>query len=103
MYDPSSTHLTPLSRLAREVPNRAGGCGINHATVWRWGLRGLRGHRLRTQLVGGIRMSCGLWLNEFFTALTHEADGQSVPQCQTSRQRQEAIEQAERDLERTGL
>jgi len=98
MYDPRSTDLRPLSRLARQVPNRCGGIGINPATPWRWALRGLRGRRLRTQLVGGIRMSCGLWLDEFFSALTRDADAPLACPPQVSPQQLKRIEQAEREL-----
>jgi hypothetical protein len=49
MYDPDSDDLKPLSIYARQIPNRDGRLGINVSSTWRWSLKGLKGHRLRTQ------------------------------------------------------
>jgi hypothetical protein len=100
-YDPSSEELQPLAILARQIPNRDGDLGVNAATVWRWQLRGIKGQKLRTLSVGGIRMSCGLWLSEFFSAVTVATNGESAPAPTSSRQKQ--IEAAEKELAAAGI
>jgi uncharacterized protein DUF1580 len=97
MIDPQSTDLRPLSHLAKKIPNRRGGDGINASTPWRWALSGCRGIRLRTTMVGGIRMASEADFAEFFAAVTAAADGQAAP-VRTCRQREQAIADAEREL-----
>jgi hypothetical protein len=78
-YDPSSKQLQPLAILSRQIPNREGGVGINIATIWRWSMKGLKGRKLRTLSVGGISMSCGAWLAQFFDEVTAISRGGHAP------------------------
>jgi hypothetical protein len=100
MIDPTSDDLRPLSHLARKIPNRRGGDGINVATLWRWAQSGVRGTRLRTTMVGGIRMASEADVAQFFAACTAAADG-TAPPARTTRQREAAIAAAERELAST--
>ena len=43
--------------------------GVHVSTVWRWRLRGVRGHRLKTVVVGGTRYVLEDDLNKFIVAL----------------------------------
>jgi len=97
MIDATSLELRPLSFLARKIPNRRGGNGINTATVWRWGQSGCKGIKLETTMVGGIRMASEAGVAAFFAALTAAANGKQVP-IRTNRQREAAIAAAERVL-----
>jgi len=94
-----SEKLIPLSHAARFVPNRAGGFGINVSTIWRWKQRGIKGVRLRTQLVGGIVMTKRAWLEEFYAATTAAAGGTAT----APKRRDQAIEAAERELDAAGI
>jgi len=97
MIDATSIELRPLSYLARKIPNRRGGNGINAATVWRWAQSGCKGIKLRTTFVGGIRMASEADVSTFFDALTAAANGVALP-VRTNRQREAAIAAAEREL-----
>jgi hypothetical protein len=97
MIDPENAELRPLSYLARKVPNRRGGEGINVATPWRWAQIGVNGIRLRTTMVGGIRMASEADVARFFAELTAAADGSPAP-SRTPKQRERAIQAAEREL-----
>jgi hypothetical protein len=98
MFDSSDETLRPLSHVARKVPNRRGGSGINVSTIWRWALSGCRGVKLTTTMVGGIRMASEADLARFFAATTAAANGTPAPTIRTSASRQRAIEAAEREL-----
>ena len=54
MINSQSEQLLTLAAAAREVPGRSGR-GVSVSTVWRWTLRGVRGVKLETLMVGGIR------------------------------------------------
>ena len=50
---------------------------IHPSTLHRWRLRGTRGVKLETLLVGGTRYTSVEALNRFFAATTAAADGES--------------------------
>jgi hypothetical protein len=102
MFDTQFEQPIPLSLAARETPNRRGGRGINSATIWRWAMKGCRGIRLQTAMIGGIRMTSREALARFFAAITAVSDGEPLP-ARTSRQRQRAIDAAERELSEAGI
>jgi hypothetical protein len=96
--------LLPLAMAAREVPNRHGSRGIHVATLWRWACRGVRGVRLETVLIGGIRQTSRQALQRFIERTTAAANGEAVPPAPTSSaSRREAIEAAERELAAEGI
>jgi hypothetical protein len=97
MIDTSAEQPIPLSLAARETPNRQGERGVNVATVWRWSLRGIRGCKLETILIGGQRMTSREALQRFFVATTAAAD-RSDTAMGTSREHR--IEAAERKYHR---
>ena len=97
-----SEHLLTLSAAARELPGPSGR-GVHVATLWRWAHRGVRGIRLESVMIGGIRYTSREALERFVAATTAAADGsRPAPQTRTSRQRQRAIESAERELADVG-
>ncbi|MEQ8847990.1 DUF1580 domain-containing protein [Botrimarina sp.] len=65
--------LLPLADVCKLLPNRP-----HRSTVERWRLRGVRGVRLETWLVGGCRYTSYEALDRFFAATTASADG---PPC----------------------
>lgn len=102
MIDSRKEHLLTLSAAARDIPNRNSGRGVNVSTVWRWTLRGIRGVKLDTILVGGIRYTSHEAMQRFFAATTAAANGQAVL-SRTADQRQKQIEAAERELAKHGI
>lgn len=102
MIDPTCLDLRPMSHLARKIPNRRGTDGINVATLWRWAQSGVRGVRLTTTMVGGIRMASEADVARFFAATTAAADGTTAP-ARTSAQRERAIAAAEKELAAAGI
>jgi hypothetical protein len=97
MIDGNDTQLRPLSHLARNIPNRRGGNGINVATLWRWSQAGVKGIKLRCTMVGGIKMASEADVAAFFAALTAQANGEPAP-IRTTRQREAAIRAAKKEL-----
>lgn len=87
-----------LATAARTLPGGA----VHVSTIHRWRMKGVRGVRLETFLRGGIRYTTDEAIERFFAATTAAADGDATP-VRTSRQRERAIEQAERELERAGI
>lgn len=98
MIDTAIEQPKPLSLAARECPNRKGGRGVGVATIWRWVQRGVRGIRLETIMVGGTRMTTPEALARFFAEVTAVADSKLTPR-RVARQREQAIEAAERELD----
>lgn len=83
-----------LTALAREQ-------GVSIPTVWRWAQRGIRGVRLETYHVGARRYTTEEAFSRWVAA-TQVGEQPTTP-SRTSRQREAAIRQAERELERAGV
>jgi hypothetical protein len=80
--------LTELSKQQR----------IAVSTIWRWAIRGIRGHRLECFSLGGRRYTT----HEAFARFVARTNGEKVVNGQLPRQREAAIREAERDLDRLG-
>lgn len=86
-----------MTELARQL-------GVTIPTIWRWRQRGVRGVRLETYMLGGRRYSTQEAHRRFVEATTLAADGpQPATTARTSRQRQAAIDRAERELDAAGI
>lgn len=88
----STETLLSLNEAAKESPGRP-----HLSTLHRWRLRGVRGVKLETCLVGGRRFTSREALERFAARTTAVADGEPAPP-RTPRQRSRSIERAERDL-----
>lgn len=92
----TSHDLLPLSEIARRYD-------LHVSTVYRWCLRGVRGRRLRSIMLGGTRRVRADDVEEFIAACTAAAE--PVPQERITppawRKRQHA--RAERECEAAGL
>ena len=84
-----------LAKAAQTLPGGA----VHVSTIHRWRMKGVRGVRLETFLRGGIRYTTDEAIERFFAAATAAADGDAITPVRTSRQRERAIEQAEREFE----
>ncbi len=89
-----SASYFPLREAAKLLPGH-----VSLSTLHRWRTRGLNGVKLSTLKVGHRRMVTAAALQDFFQAVTAAADGTPLP-IRTSRQRQRAIEAAEKELAR---
>ena len=77
---------------------------VNVSTCWRWAQRGVRGQLLETYLEGGRRYTSLEAFDRFRARTTDAANGkQPEVSARTSRQREHAIEQAERELDSAGI
>ena len=97
MVDIHSEEIITLSQAARFLPGRP-----HLSTIHRWRLRGIRGVKLETLLVGGRRFTSREALERFCERVTAIANGKSTPQ-RTNRQRTAAVNRANRELDRAGI
>ena len=92
--DISATTYFTFAEAAKRLPGRP------HISTWhRWRTRGVHGVKLATVKIGGRRMVAADDLQRFIEAVTCAADGQPTP-IRTAKQRERAIEAAERELDR---
>lgn len=88
-------HLT-LSQAAAALPGQP-----HLSTLHRWRLRGVRGIRLETCLIGGRRFTTEQWLRDFIEA-TSKADSDDSSPSQPSQLPQAAFKSAESEVAREG-
>jgi len=69
MNIPVPDDLVTLTEATRFIPGRRPGKRISVNTLHRWCSRGIRGRKLRSQLIGGHRMTTQTWLAEFLAAI----------------------------------
>jgi hypothetical protein len=89
--------IVTFSQACRRLPRRRRDRPTHPATICRWATAGLRGHRLETALVGGMRVTSLEALSRFFAALSGPStvDGR--------REESGTSESAERELAAEGL
>ena len=93
MIDVSSEALLTFSEASKALPGRP-----HVSTLHRWRLRGVRGIKLETCMVGGRRCTSHQAIERFAARTTAVADGEA-PASRTSRERKQAQSQAERELD----
>lgn len=98
MIDLKTEKLLTFSQATEFLPGKPNVC-----TIHRWRLRGCRGVRMDSILVGGIRYTSEEALQRFVDATTAIADGEEASPTRTRAQRKKAIEAAERDLQAAGI
>ena len=104
MIDVRSETVVPVSRVPHHVPrNSDSGKRIHPSTAWRWVLRGIRGIKLESVLIGGRRHTSLEKLDAFFAATTAAAGASLPPSRPTSRQREAEIRRAEGELDKAGI
>ncbi|HTQ40768.1 MAG TPA: DUF1580 domain-containing protein [Pirellulales bacterium] len=97
MIDITQEQLLTFPDAARLLPGN-----VHVSTLHRWRLRGIKGIKLETAVVGGRRYTSREALSQFSAAVTAARDGLPPP-IRTPHQRDKAIKQAERDLEKAGI
>jgi hypothetical protein len=76
--DPLSHDTLSLSQAARRLPRLRAGRPVHPSTLWRWALTGLRGVRLETTMVGGVRVTSAAALRRFFAAVAAQSIGEAA-------------------------
>jgi uncharacterized protein DUF1580 len=104
--DPLSDTTLSLTQAAGRLPRLRAGRPVHPSTLWRWALTGLRGVRLETAMVGGVRVTSEDALRRFFAAVantstTPDQSGPSRSQRANARTRHD--EAVERQLDAEGL
>ena len=97
MIDLEHERLLSFSEAAATLPGRPNTC-----TLHRWRLRGCRGVKLETALVGGRRVTSREALQRFSDRTIAAATGEQSA-GRTPRQRERRIAAAERELDKAGI
>ncbi len=93
MIDIANETVIPIAEAPHHIPGRP-----SLATVWRWVLNGTRAGKLESVLIGGRRFTSKKSIQKFAEQCTAAADGDTPP-VRTSRQRERAMQQAEREFD----
>lgn len=101
MIDIVNEQMIPFSKIPAWCEKHIGH-RVNRSTVHRWRLRGVRGSKLETVLIGGRRFTSQEALLRFFDRTTAAEDGVGSPQY-NAHQRKREIEEAEAYLKSEGL
>jgi len=93
MIDPNTEHLITLKQAARQLPGN-----VHLSTLHRWRMRGVKGVKLETLMIGGRRYTSVEALSRFFERTTQAADGEvAKPRAAELKRR------VERQLDEAGL
>ena len=99
MIDIASETLVSFSFAGRFSPS----IRPHVSTIWRWHMRGIRGVKLESVLVGGRRMTSMEAVERFIVATTEAANEESRVASRTSAQREAAIDRAEKELAKASI
>ena len=101
MIDIVKEQMIPFSKIPawcdKHIGNR-----VNRSTIHRWRIRGARGNKLETVLIGGRRYTSQEALLRFFDNTTAAEDGAGSPQ-HNAHERKRQIEDAEAYLRSEGI
>jgi hypothetical protein len=95
--DIGTENLITIGEASKALPSRP-----HIATVWRWVYHGCRGIKLETVNIGGRRLTSSEALQRFIERSTAAANGDTIP-VRSAKQRQKAVEAAERELAAAGI
>ncbi|HYW80087.1 MAG TPA: DUF1580 domain-containing protein [Thermoguttaceae bacterium] len=100
MIDIASETVVTLTNATDHLPVRRAGKQPHPSTIFRWAQRGCKGIRLESIQVGGTKCTSVEALQRFFDRLTNPYTPATAP---TSKTRQKAIADAERELAEAGI
>lgn len=90
--------LLKLAKAAKTLPGNPAS-----STLFRWASRGIRGVRLETCLIGGVRYTSREAIQRFVDATTCAGEGQPDAMSQTRRAREADVRRDERYLASEGI
>lgn len=96
--DIQSERMVPFTEAPSHIPGRP-----HLATVHRWRLRGARGVRLESVLVGGKRFTSQEAIQRFIDATTRAADGGPSLRPESDSARQRRLDRVEAECQAAGL
>lgn len=73
--DPLTDEIFTLTAAAKRLPRLRKGRPVHPSTIWRWALTGIRGIRLETMMIGGVRVTSANALRQFIHALSERKLG----------------------------
>ena len=91
--DPFREDVFSLKEAARRVKGRK----LHVATIWRWATKGLRGRKLETIPIGGVRCTTEAAMRQFFAATV------AVPTPPPQKSPGLSPEEIERQLRKFGI
>lgn len=89
----SGDGLISLAQATQLVPG-----SVHLSTIWRWAIRGVRGQKLRTRLIGGRRFTTASDIREFLERLNQSDSGGP----EQSNAEADNTKNVEKELEREG-
>ncbi len=92
--DIKSEGLISMAQAAGMLPGRPSLCAI-----WRWRTKGVRGRKLETVIIGGRPYTSIEAIQRF----AEHRGGTDAPSIRSPRQRDRAIDRAERELREAGI
>ena len=99
--DVANDALLPIASVVGLIPSSRPGKKLHPATIHRWILRGVRGHRLAASKIGATWYTSRAALADFIEALN--GDTGVAPQVRTQRQRQADRRRAAARLDAAGV
>jgi Protein of unknown function (DUF1580) len=94
--DPSKEQIISLTAAAKTLPRLRNNRPVSPATIWRWYKAGIRGVKLETIIVGGVRATSVEALARFMASI----NGQ--PTLSHAADQEQLQAQIERELDRMG-
>lgn len=79
MSPSESPEYIPIADVPQFISLKRNGKRLHKSTVWRWVTKGVRGNRLQTWYVGGIRCTTRAALDEFIVQPARDADTNDDP------------------------
>lgn len=98
MIDIQNETPVQFSDAPKHVPGRP-----HIATIHRWRLRGVRGVKLESALVGGKRFTTLEAIERFIDATTAAADGEPAPRAESNKARERRLARIEAELQQAGI
>ena len=74
VIDPLRDTVLTFSEAAKKLPRLRSGRPLHATTLWRWATAGLRGVKLETVQVGGVRVTSAKALPRFFAQLSCDCE-----------------------------
>lgn len=101
--DPFRTPTFSLTQGARRLPRLRRNRPVSPSTLYRWSTIGLRGVRLETTMLGGVRVTSEDALRRFFTELDNRSENVTRATEDDSSAAATADELIERELDDIGI
>ncbi|NQT21636.1 MAG: DUF1580 domain-containing protein [Planctomycetes bacterium] len=104
MINLQQEHILTFREAASKLPRRRAGRNCSISTLHRWRLKGVRGVRLETGMLGGIRVTSAEAIQRFMDRITGESEDKAAqPIRETSALQERELAKVETELEKEGF